>query len=608
MKKLLTGLLVGLLVLNKGLAQEIPLGGWQTHFSYLSALHVVQVQNHFFCATYNGLFSYTPGPDSTHLYSKIDGLHDTGISSMAYDPGQKVLLLSYRSGNIDLMYFTDNGMPDQIVEWPLLRDTPGLPDDRRTHKVVFHEGLAYVGTTFGIVVLDPLQQEVHETYRYIGSQGAEVAVYDLAFSRDSLYASSAQGILRTSLAPEVNRQFYGNWTRVPAPFSVRHLAFFQDQLYTGNPGQGIYRKTTRDALWRVAYPSGSSRYVFRISNERLVVALDNRVVALNPQDQVTGFRDTALPAPREALLDAAGNLWAADSQQGLVSNYRGSFQSYSPPTGDTTLTSRSDSLVIDRNGLQWVRLPATLGGGIVVKNPTTQQQRYLSVSPNNGGLPSSLITSLSLDRNGLVWFAADRGVGYFLPDGVLGGKAVNAIYPLFGQRRLLSNEFSTALVTEPGNRKWVGTRNGLYLFSPEGMELIRQFTAQRSPLPSDQIRALRFDEATGRLYIDTPKGMVSYRSDATVPASVLTNITVFPNPVRPGYAGVVGIKGLRDDTVVKITDLAGRLVYETRSQGGTASWDLLDYTGRRARGGIYLVLVVAPDGSESKAGKLAVIE
>ena len=249
------------------------------------------------------------------------------------------------------------------------------------------------------------------------------------------------------------------------------------------------------------------------------------------------------------------------------------------------------------------------GGRHLIKNPATQQQRYLSTSPNNGGLPSSRVNSLSLDRNGLVWFAADRGVGYFVPEGnLLAGGAVNAVFPLFGQRRLLRDAFSTAIVTEPGNRKWVGTRGGLYLFSADGTQLIRQFTAADSPLPSDNILALQFDETTGRLYIDTPNGLVSYRSDATAPSPNLQEITIFPNPVRPGYAGVVGIKGLREETVVKITDLAGRLVYETRSQGGTATWNLLDYTGRRARGGVYLVLLNTPDGSGSVAGKLAVVE
>lgn len=587
-------------------AQEVPLGSWQTHFSYLSGQHIEQVGNRFFCATYNGLFSYDPEQGNTTTYSKIDGLHDTGISSLAYEPTTRLLLLSYRSGNLDLVYLNENAEPEEIIEWPLLRDTPELPTNRRSSQIIFHEGLAYLSTAFGIVVLDTERREVRENYRYIGPSGAEVAVSGITFSGDSLYASTTSGILRTSMDPAINRQFFGNWQQVPVPFPPSSIISFRGNLYTGRAGQGIYRRLTTS--WQIVYPNNSQRYTFRMMNDRLVAVLNDRVIVLTPQDQVTAFRDPLLTQPKLAVLDAANTLWIADNQQGLVSNYEGTYRSYSPPASDTTITNRTDSIVIDRNGLQWIRLPSSLGGGLLVKNPSNLQQRYLSTSPNNGGLPSSMVRSLSMDRDGLIWFAGDRGVGYFVPQNVLSNGSINAVLPIFGQRRLLSNEVSTSIVTEPGNRKWVGTRNGLYLFSPNGTQLIRQFDASNSPLPSDQILALYYDEAMGRLYCDTPQGMVSYRSDATIPESTLGAITIFPNPVRPGYGGLVGFKGLIDDTIIKITDLSGKLVYETRSQGGAASWNIVDYTGRRARGGIYLVLLIAPDGTESNAGKLAIVE
>ncbi len=605
MKNLPPFLLLLVLFQIKALAQEVPLGGWQTHFSYQSARQVVQVQDRFYCATRNGFFSYRPSADSTIIYSKINGLHDTGVSSMAYESASRLLILSYRNGNIDLLQLAEDGAPQQIDEWPLLRDAPNLPLDRRSYQLVFHGGLAYLSTSFGVVVLDPVRREVRETYRNIGPNGTEVVVYGLAFSADSLYAATSMGILRSAAGEHINRQFYGNWRAVATPSETNAIALFAGKLYAGFAGKGIFRCT--NGAWQVVYPSGSKYFRFEVINNRLTAALDGRVVTLSEQDQATVFRDPLLAAPQDAILDATNNLWVADGHNGLVSNYQGAYQSFSPTTGDTTITNRTDSIVVDRNGLQWIRLPGSLGGGVLVKDPGSQQQRYLSSSPNNGGLPTSRVNSLSLDRDGRIWFAAEGGVGYFSPEGVLSGGAINAVFPLIGQRRLLRDAFNTAILTEPGNRKWVGTRNGLYLFSADGTQLIRQFDAKNSPLPSDHILALKFDAEVGQLYIVTPNGMVSYRSDATASAPTLQNITIFPNPIRPDYAGVVGIQGLTEQTVVKITDLAGRLVYESRSEGGSATWNLLDYTGRRAQGGIYLVILISPDGSESLAGKLAVI-
>jgi hypothetical protein len=42
---------------------------------------------------------------------------------------------------------------------------------------------------------------------------------------------------------------------------------------------------------------------------------------------------------------------------------------------------------------------------------------------------------------------------------------------------------------------------------------------------------------------------------------------VYPNPVRPQYDGTVKIAGLINRA--KITDIAGNLVYEAISEGGT---------------------------------------
>jgi hypothetical protein len=71
---------------------------------------------------------------------------------------------------------------------------------------------------------------------------------------------------------------------------------------------------------------------------------------------------------------------------------------------------------------------------------------------------------------------------------------------------------------------------------------------------------------------------------------------------------LVALSGLPENAVVKITDVSGRLVHETRAQGGTAAWDVRDYRGRRAATGIYLVYVADAEGRKLLVGKMAVIE
>ena len=159
-----------------------------------------------------------------------------------------------------------------------------------------------------------------------------------------------------------------------------------------------------------------------------------------------------------------------------------------------------------------------------------------------------------------------------------------------------------------GNRKWVGTNNGVWLLSPEGDEIILRFNSENSPLPSDGIQTISIDPVTGDVYIGTDKGLVSFRGSATEGGTENGEVVTFPNPVPSGYSGTIAIRGLVEDADVRITDISGQLVYRTRALGGQAVWDGKDYTGRRPQSGVYLIFVTNRDGSQTHAGKMVFME
>ena len=107
---------------------------------------------------------------------------------------------------------------------------------------------------------------------------------------------------------------------------------------------------------------------------------------------------------------------------------------------------------------------------------------------------------------------------------------------------------------------------------------------------SNNIFSLAVNNNTGEVWIGTDRGIQMYRSDATSAKDFFVNEPlVYPNPVTSDYKGPVAIKGLARDARVKITDLSGRLVYETFANGGQAVWDRKDYLGHEVSSGIYLV-------------------
>lgn len=308
-----------------------------------------------------------------------------------------------------------------------------------------------------------------------------------------------------------------------------------------------------------------------------------------------------------ALATDGKGLWAAN--YGAASPLHwfegGTWHPYSFPV---TAARFPTSLAVDYAGSIWAVLNPSSGGGILVFNREDNNTTYLTDVAGGGGLPNRNVRCLSADRDGSMWVGTDNGVAYFVNPAAVFGTDVNAVRPIFENRFLLNGEKVTSIAVDGGDRKWVGTGRGVWLFGPNGDEMIYNFTSANSPLPSDNIRSIAVNGQSGEVFLATDRGMVSFRSDATVSDGNFSSVKIFPNPVTSEFSGLVGISGLAQDAVVKITDISGKLIWQTYAAGGTASWNVRHYNGQRATTGIYLVFSASGDGSQEYVGKIAVVE
>jgi len=165
----------------------------------------------------------------------------------------------------------------------------------------------------------------------------------------------------------------------------------------------------------------------------------------------------------------------------------------------------------------------------------------------------------------------------------------------------------SCIAVDGADRKWYGSGNGVWLTSPEGDKIIQHFDMTNSPLISDQINAIAINGTTGEVFFVTDKGIISYRGDATDGGTQNGPFYAFPNPVKPGYNGPITIRGLVSNADVKITDVTGTLVYETTANGGEATWDGKNFSGRSANSGVYIVMVTNSDGSQTQMTKILII-
>lgn len=314
--------------------------------------------------------------------------------------------------------------------------------------------------------------------------------------------------------------------------------------------------------------------------------------------------------------DAAGNLWTVSAgvneviqvlqSDGNWVTLRDLPISNSPTTG---------SLLFLSNGLLVANIPRASNAGIFVMNNNgtldasddTYNLYSTLVSTQGEALSASEFYCIAEDKMGSLWVGTNIGpvIGYNTSDGYRFNRIV-----LFDESDyLLNGERVNCIAVDGGNRKWIGTQNsGVFLVSEDGTEVLENFTTENSPLFSDCIQSIAIHPQTGEVFIGTDKGIISYQGDATEGSEDYSSVHAYPNPVRPDFDDKVIITGLMDQSEVKITDLAGNLIYRSTCIGGQLTWDCRNAQGRRVATGVYLVLAATPDAKESVVTKIMVVK
>lgn len=311
-------------------------------------------------------------------------------------------------------------------------------------------------------------------------------------------------------------------------------------------------------------------------------------------------------------IDEFGTVWMSNAVktqtqpilQSLTED--GQWNSYVLNLGTGTETYL-DKLTIDKNGNKWFIEKSSSDLIIFNENRVGKKFRLFGTGAGSGGLPADKIVSIEVDHNQDVWIGTGEGIAIFK----LGSDpfSEDAQIPYFDGFPLLTDKQINDIEVDGGNRKWVATNNGLWLFNEDASEVLMNFTADNSPLPTNDIKQVEVDGTTGEVFVLTDFGIISFRGEATdANENKNSNVKVFPNPVRSGFDGVVAISGLVRNAPVKITDIYGNLVYETNAKGGTATWSGNRLNGKRAESGVYLVFSSTAEGEEGNVAKIVLLE
>lgn len=399
---------------------------------------------------------------------------------------------------------------------------------------------------------------------------------------------------------------------------------------TFNPKTVPELEGVRDIIRVVANPANSSQVFAASWGSGLLEFQNGEFVTLHNDTNTEGALTSIIPGKPYIRIggmafDSQNNLWVTNSSVPNPISVRkpdGSWKSF--PYGVLLGEAFSGRIVITSGDVKWVQLPKGYGllafyNGSDLDDESDDKQEVVIVRalwPQNNIKVINDIHSIAVDLENRLWLGTSSGVAvYYSPSRVFEDYPANfyCSQPSVDEgdgyyHALLETETVTAIAVDGADRKWFGTRNsGVFLTNSEGNKLIKSFNVLNSPLLSNNIFSIAIDHKTGEVYFGTEGGIVSYRGEAISDNLSDELVYAFPNPVRPDYQGPITIRGLAANSIVKVSDINGNLVYETESLGGQAIWYGNDLQGQRVHSGVYLVFSSTATAAQKSVTKILFI-
>jgi hypothetical protein len=431
-------------------------------------------------------------------------------------------------------------------------------------------------------------------------------------------------IFSIQMAPSANFLWavYGDYSESynPYPLDEYGVSKFSDGQWLNIPyedlqeAKSITRAVINPNNENQTYFSSYFSGVLKFENN-LLTTLYNNTTPNGPESLVIPGNPAYVDIRMNgSVFDRNGNVWFTNSfinnaMKVLRSN--GQWQSYSIATAtNNALVLSYGRMVIDRNNTKWF---VSNREGAFGFNENSNPQFKKIISGDEEGYPFTDTRAIAIDNRNQLWIGSVGGlrvlsnISQFNSPNDLVSRPIIFVEDDLPQE-LLADQFITDIAVDGANNKWIGTADaGVFLFSPNGQETLQRFTVDNSPLPSNFINDIDINSKTGEVFFATNKGMVSFKGTATTGSDNLSNVVIYPNPVRPGYTGTVKITGLLDKANVKVTDISGNLVFEQVSAGGTIEWDTTAFGKYKVASGVYMIFITSDDATETKVSKVMII-
>jgi hypothetical protein len=297
---------------------QLPPGSWSDHLSYSRAEKIAVGKEEVFASTGSAIIVYNKEFNEVKKMSKVNGLTETGIECIGWSEENKVLVIGYKDSNIDLV--KNNlvyNLPDIINRY--------LAVEKRINKIITSGKFAYLATSFGLVIVDLVKEEIYDTWRP-GPDTDNNEVYDVAIGNNVIYAATEKGIWFADPAIQ-GLSFFGNWEQInslPDPDSrctliiLRGSRLFVNVSESYSGGDSIYELDGKANL--ISFIPGVTNRSFDPAPEGFIVSSAESLRYIYDNGSVNDIQTNygwGDPDISQAVIES-DRLWIADLSFGLV--------------------------------------------------------------------------------------------------------------------------------------------------------------------------------------------------------------------------------------------------------------------------------------------------
>lgn len=351
---------IAFFLLAATLMGQQPVGTWSDHLRYNTSSAIAVSDQKIFASTGNSLLVFDKQYNELKKLSKVNGLSETGISTVAWSDEYNILIVAYKSSAVDLVFTNSVYNINDIKN--------AATGEKTINRIRTADRYAYLASELGIIVVDLVKKEIRDTWK--PSPGTmRNTVYDIAFGDNKVFAATDLGVWYAGISDQ-GLAYFGNWKQIESvPSTKCSLAVFSNgKLFVNIEG-----------------PLQDGDYIYSVSNETALFSHMNGVHNRSIENTAGGFIVTSSGSARfynsrgslEKTIESYGwgepdicqtiadgnDIWLADKKYGLVREDKtGSFTSLTlnSPYSDnsSSISSLNGKTIICAGGAdnRWNRL------------------------------------------------------------------------------------------------------------------------------------------------------------------------------------------------------------------------------------------------------------